>query len=712
MPDQFEALQQLALLELQRKDFASALSRLDRALALRPDARDAMCLRGKTLLGLTRFADALVAFESVLHHHPEDTRAGFGHGVALMQLGRPAEALASFDRLINIQPGHVNALINRGAILLKMGRLAEAQASFARVVELAPTSAAARNNLGAVLYQRRRYADALPEFEHALRLAPADPDALINRGRVLRILGRGGDALDGLRNATRVASARHDAWLELGITCAGEGERREALDALNQASALAPDNAVARLHALMANIPKVRGAADDLRALRDEFVRELAGFDEWIGERHVDTETLIGVAQPFCLAYQEENNRELLQRYGAILTRLAPSLPGANHASLADPHERRRLRIGIVSAQVFSHSVWHALVKGWIACLDRNRFEVCVFSLGERVDSETEWARLRADRFVEAVGDMPQWVEAIRALNPDVLIYPEIGMDAMTTRLACLRLAPVQAASWGHPETSGLSTIDYYISAAAMEPPNAQDHYSERLVMLPGLGCCLERRDIGPRKLDLAALGLDLGVPLLVCPGTPYKYAPEGDELLIAIAAKLGRCRFVFFHSPRAGLSQLLRSRLEQRFSAAGLIPSDFLAFIPWQSPEDFAGLLRQAHVYLDTAGFSGFNTALQALDAGLPVVTREGRFLRGRLAAGMLRSLGLDELVAATDEDYVNSVVHLAQDEVLRNEFRRRILSALPSLFGDVDAVKALEDFLCGAFSSVTQGAKNYTAY
>src|SRR6185503_10431924 len=123
------------------------------------------------------------------------------------------------------------------------------------------------------------------------------------------------------------------------------------------------------------------------------------------------------------------------------------------------------------------HSVWNALVKGWFQQLDRDRFELIAFSLGLEEDAETRYARSRAARFEQGKTDLRQWAETILDARPDVLIYPEIGMDPMTVRLASLRLAPVQAAAWGHPETSGLPTMDYYLSAEDLEPPDAQANY-------------------------------------------------------------------------------------------------------------------------------------------------------------------------------------------------------------------------------------------
>jgi predicted O-linked N-acetylglucosamine transferase (SPINDLY family) len=268
-------------------------------------------------------------------------------------------------------------------------------------------------------------------------------------------------------------------------------------------------------------------------------------------------------------------------------------------------------------------------------------------------------------------------------------------MDPMTVRLASLRLAPVQVATWGHPETTGLPTIDYYLSAEELEPPNAHEHYTEKLITLPKLGCFYPPwggESIGP---DLGGLGIDPESPLILCPGMPFKYAPRYDWIFAEVARRLGRCRFIFFIPELRSLAEKLRQRLEVVFAEHGLNIGEFAAFIPWQNGPAFNGLLKRADVFLDTIGFSGFNTAMQAVECGLPIVAREGRFLRGRLASGILKRMGLFELVAGSEEEYIALAVRLIEDGEYREHIRRRIEAERHVLLEDMAPIRALENFL-----------------
>ena len=148
----------------------------------------------------------------------------------------------------------------------------------------------------------------------------------------------------------------------------------------------------------------------------------------------------------------------------------------------------------------------------------------------------------------------------------------------------------------------------------------------------------MHARSIEAVAPDLATWGIDAQAPLLVCPGTPFKYAPEHDGIFAALARQIPEGRLVFFQHHTPALSRALQARLRAAFAREGLAFDRHAVFIPWQDKGPFFGLLGHARVFLDTIGFSGFNTALQAVQCGLPIVSRDGRFLRGRLASGILR--------------------------------------------------------------------------
>jgi predicted O-linked N-acetylglucosamine transferase (SPINDLY family) len=654
-----------------RGSFAQAEPLLKQALALQPDFPQARVMHGYVLQQLGRLEEALAELTLGLDGRPDDQAARavlaetlVVQAAAHAQAGRHPAAIESYRRAVTAKPDHVTALSDLGTALLAVGRSAEAREFYGRAAALEPQSAAAHYNLALAQREAGEHEAAIASFRRAIALDRALAPAHYGLGHALR------------------ESARVD----------------EALAALRQAFALKPDYAEARWSYVMAQLPAVYGVQDDPAACRRRFAAELANLEQWFAaEGTAQGPMAVGSHQPFAIAYDEEDNRPLLARYGALCSRVMADWQ--RRGGLPPPGERRHrpLRIGVVSSHFRSHSVWNAPAKGWFRELDNTRFALYAFDLGTGEDAETKFAKSHVVRYEAGPRSLQQWVHAIRACEPDALIYPEVGMHPMTARLAALRLAPLQAASWGHPETTGLPTIDYYLSAEAFEPPGAEAFYTERLVPLPQFGCLLERPNVVPEYPDLGRAGIDPELPLLVCPGMAFKYAPKHDWVFPEIARRLGRCRFIFFRHWNPALNERLAERLRAAFGARNLEVDRFVSFLPWQTPAQFHGWMRRADVYLDTIGFSGFNTALQAVECSLPIVTREGRFMRGRLASGILKRLGLAELVAPTEQAYVDLAVRLVEDGPYRERVARRMESASASLYGDVAPVRALEALLAG---------------
>ncbi|MCC6869661.1 MAG: tetratricopeptide repeat protein [Burkholderiales bacterium] len=585
----------------------------------------------------------------------------------------------------------------RGFAFFSQGRFADAAAELAIVVELRPDSAAAHGNLAAALGQAGRAAQSLASFDRALALDPAFVAAYLNAANIAARVGRVGEAIARLRQAQARFPNDPGVHFTAGELYYAQGLRDEARAALARVLALDPQHVKARwLHAIGA-LPQAYGPGEDPAVFRLEFEAELRALAAWCDAAPSPlAPDSVAERQPFYLAFMEEGNQALRSDYGDLCARL---LAAAFPADAASPIRARPaggpVRLAVVSGFLYDQSVWTALLRGWCAHLDRAKVELHYLYTGSTCDAETAIARSHAASFTMGLGGVGEWVAALRSLEPDIILYPEIGMDATTARLAALRLAPAQAVAWGHPETSGYPTIDHFLSAEAFEPPGAEAHYRERLVRLPGIGCHYD--DLVPEfvGVDWAAWGVDPLAPRLVCPGTPYKYMPQHDRLLAEIARRVPAAQLLFFVDRAPALSECIERRLAVAFANAGLDATRHVRFLPHQSRAAFFGILRDCDALLDTIGFSGFNTAMQAIECDLPIVAWEGRFMRGRLASGALRAIGMDELVATTPQRYVDLAVRLAQDATYRLQAASRLAQRKPVLFRDPAPVRAFERFL-----------------
>ena len=236
-------------------------------------------------------------------------------------------------------------------------------------------------------------------------------------------------------------------------------------------------------------------------------------------------------------------------------------------------------------------------------------------------------------------------------------------MDATSFALAALRLAPRQYAGWGHPVTTGHATIDGFFTCDVMEPPGGDAHYTEPLVRLPGIGTAYPRMTLPPAA-PRAAFALPSGVPLLLCPQSMFKIHPDNDDAVRARRLPESRCDAGAVCRAASVHHRSLHAAPRRRaFERHGLSIRERTRVLPRVSHEDYLRINLVCDLMLDTLHWSGGNTSLDALACGLPIVTLPGRFMRGRQSAGMLRLIGVPELIAADEDDYVRIVVRAGGD-------------------------------------------------
>jgi protein O-GlcNAc transferase len=276
-----------------------------------------------------------------------------------------------------------------------------------------------------------------------------------------------------------------------------------------------------------------------------------------------------------------------------------------------------------------------------------------------------------------------------------VLLYPEVGMDPIAGRLAAQRLAPVQCVAWGHPETTGMPTMDYFLSAALMEPPDAAEHYTECLVRLPGLGVHVTP-EAPPEPLDRASLGLDPAAPVYWSAQALYKYLPRYDSVFPRIARAVGACRFVFIGFAKSqAVTEMFCHRLAGAFTAFGLDWQRHCTIMAPMPQARFLAAVGLADVVLDTPGWSGGRSTLDCLAQSPAIVTLPGPLMRGRHTAAILRRIGCETTIAGSIDEYVALAVRLGCDATWRARVRRAVAEGKHRAFRDTEPVRALETFL-----------------
>jgi protein O-GlcNAc transferase len=647
---------------------ADAAGFLKRAVALKPDVAEMHNDLGVVLGARGAFAEAASSFERAVALRPDYADAHNNLGNALRAQGRLEEAAARYRQALAIAPNFAAAHDGLAATLRNLGKIDEAIAHYERVAVLLPNFAGGHNNLANALMERARLDAALVHFDRAIALAPGFAPAHYNRGVALRRLNR--------------------------IAEAGASfERALAAD---------PDFTAAGLAACMARLPILYTDEMELVQRRADYETGLRALHERIERAATpqaatsgDLADIVGAHQPFYLAYQGKNDRDLQAIYGACVCRIMAARYGPARLPAA-PARGEPIRLGIVSGFFRQHSNWKIPLKGWLSQLDRQRFRLFGYYTGIESDAETETAAALCERFVRGPLSPEAWRQAILADAPHVIIYPEVGMDPVAAPLAAQRLAPVQCNAWGHPDTSGFPTLDYYLSSELMEPKDGQDHYTERLVRLPNLSIYYEPADTPSVPFARTAIGLRPGATVFWCSQSLPKYLPQFDEVFPRIAQAVGECQFTFIQfAGAAPITGQFRARLERAFAAFGLHAANHCVFLPRLESRDFLAAIGACDAVLDSIGWSGCNSILESLAHNLPIVTLTGSLMRGRHATAILKMMDVEETVTASTDEYVAMAVRIARDAAWRTALRTKIAQNKQRLYRDRMCIAALEDFL-----------------
>ena len=356
------------------------------------------------------------------------------------------------------------------------------------------------------------------------------------------------------------------------------------------------------------------------------------------------------------------------------------------------------LRVGFVSGFFCMHSNWKIPIKGWIENLNKHRFSLYCYYTGKKKDKATEDARISSVHFVEDIYSFEKLCKIIREDNLHVLIYPEIGMDPITMRLASLRLAPLQCVSWGHPDTSGFPTIDYFLSSDLMEPADADNHYSEQLMRLPNISIYYDPLDVEIMPAYRDTFGLREGAVLYLCCQSLFKYLPQYDEIYPRIAQKVKDCQFLFISHQSDFVTTRFRLRMTEAFRQFNMNTDDHVVFMPRLNTEQYHAVNRLSDIYLDSIEWSGGNTTLEAVAHNLPIVTLPGKLMRGRHSYAILTMIGVQETIASTLVEYIDLAERLGNDAEWRRQISEKMGEYKHRLYRDNTCITALEDFLIKA--------------
>jgi protein O-GlcNAc transferase len=684
-PDYAEALLCRGNVLFLLKRYDKALAVCDQALALRPDFAEAHFGRGAIFLASKQYGDALSAYEAALNFRPDFAEAAIACGNVFIELKQYDKALAANERAASLRPDIAEAWAGCGNALIELRRYDEALVACDRAVTLKPALAEAWLGRANVFFNRKQYLDALAAFDSAISLQPDLAQGWAGRGNTLVELRRYDEALAACDKASALKPDLLDAWLgraNIFFNCQRYGDAAAACERILE---LKPDFARAWFSygsALLElqHCDRAFVAYDKATALGPE--TDYAEGQRLLAKLHMcdwsaleaDTRLLLSqireqkaASVPFVLLPLPSTAAEQLQ----CAARFAQDLPSSPTVWIRRVRAHDRIRIAYLSADFRDHAVAH-LVAGLFEHHDRSRFEITGLSFG-RSDSSAVRKRIvgSLDRFVD-IQTRPDAdaADLMRQLEIDIAV--DLMGHTQSARLGILaqRPAPIQIFYLGYAGTLGTEFFDYIIGDSTVIPESHRAFFAEQVVWLPdSYFVSDDRRPISQKDLIRRECSLPENGFVYCSFNNAYKITPE----LFHIWMRLLRATpdSVLWLSELNPPAQLNLRREAERW---GVSPQR-LIFAPKIS-DNSEHLARQRHadLFLDTLPYNAHTTASDALWAGLPVLTCLGETFAGRVAASLLKAVGLPELITTSLDEYEALALKLAREPAVLQSIKSKL--------------------------------------
>jgi predicted O-linked N-acetylglucosamine transferase (SPINDLY family) len=647
-PGASESLLKTALAYHQHGQLAQAEALYRKILQVSPGHPEALHLLGVAACQQGKHAAALPLLDQAIEGKPEYAEAWKNRGSLLHEMRQEQRAVENFNQAIRLKPGYAAAWNGRGSALHKLERYQEAVESFVWAIRLHPTYADAYGNRGNSLLALHQYQRALESFDHLLRLKVDCAQAHYGRAAAFHGLGKYPEAIASWDRAILLQPDYVQAYANRGIAQFETAQYLDALASFDHALRLQPDYAY-------------------LQGMRQHLKRMVCRWDD-AESNFLETEIDRGkkAVPPFMTL--------AITASPALQKKAAEIFVGDKYPLSAAPLVRRsrrqKIRLGYFSADFHNHAVCYLMAEAF-ELHDKTKFELLAFSFGpDKQDKMRRRAAGALDQFLD-VRFLPdaEVVRLSRELEIDIAVDLMGFTQHARTGIFARRAAPIQVNYLGYPATMGASYIDYLIGDRTLIPETSRQHYSEQIVYLPD---CFQANDskVLPSTKCFTRAGERLPENGFVycCFSNNYKINPTIFDVWMSILARVdGSVLWLLEGNP--WVADNLRQEAERRgVSPRRLVFARGLPFSEHLARQPLADL------FLDTFPFNAGAMASPALWAGLPILTCMGEAFAGRMAASLLRAIGLPELVTTTSADYEALAVELAHDKDRYREIRQRL--------------------------------------
>ena len=443
---------------------------------------------------------------------------------------------------------------------------------------------------------------------------------------------------------------------------------------------------------------------DNLEQQRKQLLENIEMFTKYLPEsqyfRNISDLLRENPLNPlFSISYQNRNNKQILENYSKMLRKICPDL---NYNGVKPNREKNALpKVCFFSEYLTMESSVLRDRLGIISQLPKNRFDVYYmsFTSPDKINghiSKTLYNLLK-DKYLQAPDDIIKARAFIAEQNFDIIIYCELGMLMRPLYLSYARLAPVQITTWGHSETSGIDTIDYYVSSKYFEidETNAQNHYSEKLILMNSLSTYYYT----PTKLLLPSnyefktrkdFNYTDDINIYGCIQSSFKISEEFEKIIAGIIKTDPKAQILMSLNKPFCRSQIMRI-----INLIGNQNFKKLSFLPGLDIITYMNLIKISDVIIDPYPFGGCNTSMEAFDLNIPVITMPTKFINGRFTFGMYKKMGFIDMVADSSDSYIKIATKTAMDKKWRETIVEKIKKNKHLLFQEKASVIDWSNFL-----------------
>jgi predicted O-linked N-acetylglucosamine transferase (SPINDLY family) len=657
IPDTFDALHLLGVVELEGGNFAEAERALGRAVDANPRSAEAYSNLGLALFNLGRFEEARKFQEKALGLQPNFATARTNLGNTLMRLNRVEQAIQSHDEAIRIKPDYSDAHVNRGMALLLVDRDDEADQSFDRALALRSRQFQAIVGKGLVSLNRRHFDVALAHFDAALAISPT-AEVLAHRGRLYTQTKQLAKAEADFDAALAIDAKLEIAWRGRAQVAVLKGDVAQATAACNKVLASNPNCEIATL--LLGNCYARQG---DLQAAIAHIDRALAikpDFEEAISKK-IFTLDFVDVDA----AAHQAVRKSWWEAIGVKIPRrlLRPR----------NLDSQRRIVIGYVSSDFRNHSA-SLTFKPLLRHYDRANFEAVCYSCSAVRDAVTDECRSMVDRWVDAwqLSDR-ELAERIEADGIDILVDLSGHSEGNRLKVFAAKPAPVQVTAWGHATGTGLSTMDYLFSDPVMVSRQERDLFAETVYHLP---CAITIEPLPQAQASPLPMIRNRHVTF----GIFNRIDKISDGALATWSRLLQAVEGAVIVVKHGALSDAyVRDNLVGRFEAHG-IARDRLRCLGATSREQHLAEFANVDISLDPFPQNGGVSTWESLQMGVPVVAKLGASCASRIGGSIMSAIGLDDWVAEDDARYVAIAEEFARRPVELAALRAKLPAMVSS--------------------------------